>query len=208
MADPGYILETDNIDTFLNGIASLVAEGGGDTPEPSIGAIIRAIRASEEGATIYVYTDAPPSDSHRIFEAHALTTQKSVTVIFELISGSRKRATNDESGNKYYNEKRNTNEAYEFLAAVSGGQVLNVGISEISELGELITFSTNQAQVTIFRGSGLLPTSKPYTFAIDSSIEQVVISINGYGFGVHVTTPNGMDAYIYNDTVTVVTDWE
>jgi len=39
-SDPGVIFETEDIELFLSRIAGLVADGGGDTPEPSIGALI------------------------------------------------------------------------------------------------------------------------------------------------------------------------
>ena len=91
------IFETEDIDEFLSGIASLHANGGGDTPEPSVGALIRAIRASEEGSPIYVFTDAGAKDAYRIREAQALIAQKLVTVTFALVSFARKRRGNMES---------------------------------------------------------------------------------------------------------------
>ena len=65
-----YILKY--VDIFLDGIAILTADGGGDTPEPTIGALIRAINASEEGSPIFVFTDAEVSDPELLPDAQAL----------------------------------------------------------------------------------------------------------------------------------------
>ena len=70
--DPGITIESDDIQEFLMAIASLTADGGDDTPDPSFGAIIQAIEASEPSSSIYVFTDAPASDSHRLNEVETL----------------------------------------------------------------------------------------------------------------------------------------
>ena len=192
LADPGYILETEDIDTFINGIAGLSANGGGDTPEPSIGALIRAIKASEDGSPIYLFTDAPPSDPHLQTEAIALITEKSVSVTFALVSPFRKRSVDNKMQEQNHVEtKRQTSEVYSALAAISGGQVLTLQTSELSNLSSLIEFSANPARTTILRDSGEVLSSEPYTFYIDSSIEQVIIAINGDGTQVSITTPTG-----------------
>ena len=106
------MFHTGNIDNFLNAVGQLNAEGGaGDCPEPSIGALIRAIRASEPNSPIYVYTDAPPSDPNRLAEAQALISEKGVTVNYGLTDGcSKKRKRSLQQSNQDYSqvEKRQT----------------------------------------------------------------------------------------------------
>ena len=193
ISDPGITIETDNIDVFLDGIASLTADGGGDTPEPTIGALIRAIRASEEGSPIIVFTDAEASDPELLPNAQDLITQKSVTVTFALVNAFRKkRSDNDGMQNTHntYKEKRQLDNTYDIIAAFSGGQVLNLETDDLSELGEFVGFSADQSQVTILRESGNILSS---TFNVDTFIQQVVISIGGSGGGenVLVMTPAG-----------------
>ena len=62
--EPRILITTDRIEEFLGNISSLVADGGGDTPEPSIGATIRAVQASETDSPVYVFTDAAASDGN------------------------------------------------------------------------------------------------------------------------------------------------
>ena len=192
LSDPRTIVETDNIDVFLDGIASLTADGGGDAPEPTIGALIRAIKASEEGSPIFVFTDADASDPELLPDAQDLIIQKSVTVTFALINAFRKkRSGNDgmQDIQNTYKEKRQLDDIYNIIAAFSGGQVLNLETSDLSELGEFVGFSADQSQVTILRESGNMST----IFHVDSFIQQVVISIDGSGGGenVLVMTPTG-----------------
>lgn len=196
MADPGLIYETNDIEVFLSGIESLHADGGGDAPEPSIGALIRAIKASEEGSPIFVFTDASASDSYRLQEAQALIAQKLVPVTFAFIAVARKRSANDHTQVDHFEKmKRQADETYETLATFSGGQVLNLGTSDLSDLGELVRFSADQERTTIFRETGATGPFK--TFFIDSSIEQAIISINGYGFGISLTSPSGKTLFMH-----------
>jgi hypothetical protein len=88
-------------------------------------------------------------------------------------------------------EKRQADDVYDILAALSGGQVLNLGTSDLSDLGELVSFSANQAQTTILRETGSVA---PYIFYVDRSTQQVIISINGYGYEISVISPTGVDA--------------
>ena len=178
---------------FLDGIANLNASGGGDTPEPTIGALIRAIKASEEGSPIIVFTDAIASDPELLSDAQDLIAQKSVTVTFALVNVFRKkRSGNDgmQDIQNTYKEKRQLDDTYNIIAAFSGGQVLNLETDDLSELGEFVSLSADQSQVTILRESGNMLST---TFHVDSFIQQVVISIDGSGGGenVLVMTPAG-----------------
>ena len=198
------------MDEFLNEIGSLVAVGGGDCPEPSIGALIRAIMASERGSPIFVYTDADASDPGRAPEALALMRQTGVRVTYVLtgvcIIFGRKRSTEgSQQDMEQYNTKHMrlprqvVDDVYILIAAISGGQVLNVDQFDISELSPLISFSVMQSTVTIiYRVSSITPGS--YDFAVDESVSQVLISVNGIGITVSVITPGGKLELYYTYT--------
>ena len=192
------MFQTGNIDNFLNAVGQLNAEGGGDCPEPSIGALIRAIRASEPNSPIYVYTDAPPSDPNRLAEAQALISEKGVTVNYGLTDGcSRKRKRSLQQSNQDYSEveKRQTSSdsenVYQFLAALSGGQVLNLQPTDIGDLSSLISFSTARTYTTIFYKSGPLPGTYSFLFPVDETATAVLLSINGRSIQVSVRNPQG-----------------
>ena len=67
--------------------------------------------------------------------------------------------------------------------------MLTLGTSDLPSLGELVSFSANQRRTTIFRERGQ---STSYTFYVDSSVEQVIVSVNGYGYDAALTSPSGM----------------
>ena len=188
--DPGITFETEDVEQFLARIAALTADGGGDTPEPSIGAIIRAAEASEPGAPIFVFTDAPASDEDRINEARSLIVRKNVRVFFAFVNiETRKRSLDD----KHFQRKRQVGggNIYERLAELSGGQFLRVRTSEISDLASLVTFSAVQSRRTIFRRSSIVSGTVEHSFPVDSSTVEVTISINGRGIAVTIFTPQG-----------------
>lgn len=172
--DRGTTIVTEDIDQFLNAIGSLSASGGANCPEPSIGALIRAIRASEQGSPIFLYTDADALDPGRVPEALALIRETGVRVTFVLtgVCGGQ------------------IDDAYTLIAAISGGQVLNVDQFDISQLSPLISFSLMQSIVTIFfRTSSITPGT--YNFAVDESVSELLISVNGVGITATVTAPGG-----------------
>ena len=182
----------------MNAIGQLRASGGGDCPEPSIGALVRAIRASEPNSPIYVYTDAPPSDPNRLAEAQALISEKSVTVNYGLTDGCRgKRKRSLQQNNQDYShvEKRQTSSGsesvYQFLAALSGGQVLNLQPTDIGDLSSLISFSAARTYTTIFYQSGPLAGTYRFRFPVDETVTAVLISINGRFIQVTVRNPQG-----------------
>ena len=85
--DPGYIYTTTDLNVFVNWIAALRAGGGGDCREPSIGALIRAMNASEPDSSIYVFTDASANDEHLLPMAERLINKKQIKVTYVIQNG-------------------------------------------------------------------------------------------------------------------------
>lgn len=179
--DPGIIFETDNIEQFLAGIAQLRASGGGDEPEPSIGAIIRAVKASEPGSSVFVFTDAPASDSNRLNELLTLIAEKNILINFVYVTtGGKKRSVQPRATRKHgsRSKRQSVDDAYEQLATISGGQVLTVGTNDISELASFVSFSAMQSRNTVFRREGNLLGTIQFEFPIDTYTSEAFISID------------------------------
>ena len=184
----------------MAGIAELTATGGGDAPEPSIGATIRAIQASEPGSSVFVYTDASASDTDRFPEAMSLILEKNIVVNF-IIENSFIGKRSVENQQQYEHQphtkwlartKRQIGiDVYQQIAELSGGQVLTVDTNEISELASLVSFSAIRSRRTIFRRSSVLVGSVNHSFPVDSSIIGIMISISGQSITASVTTPLG-----------------
>lgn len=179
--DPGIIFETDNIEQFLAGIAQLRASGGGDEPEPSIGAIIRAVKASEPGSSVFVFTDAPASDSNRLNELLTLIAEKNILINFVYVTtGGKKRSVQPRATRKHRSrsKRQSVDDAYEQLATISGGQVSTVGTNDISELASFVSFSAMQSRNTVFRREGNLLGTIQFEFPIDTYTSEAFISID------------------------------
>ena len=192
LAGPGQLNETRNIEDFSAMIAGLHANGGGGTPEPSIGATIRAIEASEPGSPIYVFTDAPASDEHRCNEAISLLIRKNTPIYFSLVNlRLHRRSLREFTSRKRRHVVSNISNIYERLASFSGGQVLHVQINVISRLGSHVSFSALQNRHTIFYASDTLYGMTTHSIAIDSSILEATISVSGQHITVSVFTSQG-----------------
>ena len=197
--DPGILLTTDSIEEFLGNISSLVADGGGDTPEPSIGATIRAVQASEPDSPVYVFTDAGASDGNRRNELQTLLGTKNTPIFFALvnINNRRKRFVDAGTGKRTRVRRASASDLslYEDLARFSGGQVLNVQTSDISELATQISFSAFQNPHTVLykSGSGSL-TTNTYLVPLDSSVQRALITISGTSISsVVISSPQGKE---------------
>jgi len=201
--DPGILIETEDIEEFLRNISILRANGGGDTPEPSIGATIRAVEASESGSPIYVFTDAVASDGNRKNELQTLLQTKNTPIFFALVNLSRRRkrsADDTRARTKRTTRVRRASAAsdsslYEDLASISGGRVLNVKTMDISELGTQISLSAYQNPHTILHQSGSTTSSShstTYRVSLDSSVQRVLITISGTSISnVIISSPAG-----------------
>ena len=190
-------METDDIAEFLADVGNLTTGGGGDIPDPSIGAIIRAIEASEPGSPIYVFTDAPASDSNRLNEVETLVREKMVQINFIYANNNRKKRSVQAKSitAKRYNSRTkrlDVDATYEQLSAISGGQLFTVNTSDISELGSFVSFTAVQSHNTVFRREEALSGTTQLQFPVDTLTSEVMISINAeQTVNVSVVTPEG-----------------
>ena len=185
-ADPGVVIETTNIDEFIGAIASLrLSYGRGDCIEPAFGAIIRALEHSLPRSAIYVFTDAPAGDEARLVEVQALISRKDVEVNFVLTPGC--------TSVKHMSRKaRYTGRAlYRYVAAFSGGQVLEVDASEVTAVTRLVSTSARRTHTTILHETGSGGFSDSFNFPVDETVEEVVVIVSGDSPVVHVITPLG-----------------
>lgn len=197
--DPGITIKTNDIQDFEAAIAQLTADGGGDEPDPSIGAIIRAIEASEPDSPIYVFTDVPPSDKYRLKEVETLLLEKNLQIYFiHAIADSeaKKRSVQppylSTQGYNSRNKRQSIDDTYKQLSGNSGGQVLTLNTDDISELGSLVSFSAVQTRSTIFHREGNVEGTMQFQFPIDTLTSEVLISLDAeQSITVSVISPQG-----------------
>lgn len=178
---------TQNITELSGYISQLVASGGGDCPEPNMGAVIRAARHSQIGGVINLYTDAPASDEGRRSEAESLIKEKDLKVNTFLVEGCGRKK-------RSVRQKRQAeSDPYQFLASISGGQVLEVSSTELAELAPILIASVQPSTATIFQQMSSSDFSGSIEFPIDSSISEFLITVNGISLNVQgLMSPQGI----------------
>lgn len=180
-------MKTFDVDLFLSGIAALRAEGGGDCPEPSIGALIRALEASQTNAPIYVFTDASASDEYLLSRAATLIAAKQDIVTYMIQNGcgyTKKRSA--------VSKRQTVSNPYLYLASISGGQVLHVEAVDLSKVSTLVIQSIQGNPATIFYNAGPGNAANvSYNFYVDVTCNNVVISVTGNNLNVDIKSPNG-----------------
>ena len=106
-------------------------------------------------------------------------------------SGRRKRSASSQYTSQRWRRQSDTESLYEFIAAYTGGQVLNVPTSAISELASLITLSSQRSYTNMLHKTGPGQFSKTLNFSVDVTTDVVVISLTGQSIGVTIRTPGG-----------------
>jgi hypothetical protein len=77
-------LKTCDSVEFLARLSLLTADGGGDCPEPSQQALFNGVRASKEGSTVYLFTDADAKDGGLASSVAAQAKKKKIKINVQL----------------------------------------------------------------------------------------------------------------------------
>lgn len=176
---------TTDIDRFTSEIGALQAAGRSDCSEPAFGAVLRALEHSVRRSAVYVFTDAPASDEGRLVEAQALIAEKDVEVNFVLTPGCTREK-------KLGRDARYTGRAlYHYLAAYSGGQVLEVEEEEVAAVARLVSTSARRTHATVARRAGHAGFTGTLRFPVDDTVEELVVIVGSDSAYVKITTPSG-----------------
>ena len=156
---------------------------------------------SEPRSPIFVFTDAPASDSDLVPLAVALIAEKSVAVFYALMTnnsgnddccGDCCESSSCEREEPSRKKKRETDNSYDILAAVSGGSVMNIDQSDTSQMEVLVSFSTPRFYRTILRASGTFTGSTfTLTFPVDSTVDEVIVTASAGELAISLLTPAG-----------------
>nr|XP_061792173.1 von Willebrand factor A domain-containing protein 7-like [Nerophis lumbriciformis] len=171
--DPGFgpLHVTTDADVFKESINKLTASGGGDIPELCLSGLQLALTAAPPSSEIFVFTDAPAKDADLKNTITALIESRKSEVTFmltDVLASRRKRALNQADA-----------QLYRDLARASGGQAIEVSKSDLTLATSVIEDSSSSALVTVFQV--VVNPGKPdnFTFALDSSLQNITVYITG-----------------------------
>ncbi len=163
--DPGVPSPTvtDDPDTFKAAISALVASGGGDCPELSMAGMFNGISASDDGADLFMFTDASSKDASRAGDVENLAISKDVK-IFPFVFGS----------------CSPIDPAYVRVANNSGGQFFFLARAEagaITTLADAVV-RANAVDVLSIRDT-LTGVPRTYSVPVDTTLSKVSFSTSG-----------------------------
>ena len=177
-SDPstGPTTATADPDEFKSRLSSLFAGTGGDCPERSMGGMLNALAATDEGGTLFSFTDASAKDSSQAEAVAALAASKNIKVVPVLLG----------SCSPY-------DPAYFRVAEESGGQVFILTLDDVSEVSKLADFfvRSNAVDIASIRGE-LTGDAQTLSIPVDSALSMVTFSVAQSPMGV-LRRPDGTD---------------
>ena len=169
------VYETDDANSFLQSIAGLQADDGGDCPELPFTAMSKALEKFDEGGgDLLAFTDATAKDSGLAGNVVSAADKNDVDVTM-FLSGS---------CSPYDPE-------YFRVARETGGQVFIIAETETFEATKLAGFTMRPDSVDIAHINGMLSaTPATYTVPVDSTLTSVTFSVSGSDSAI-VQRPDG-----------------
>ena len=174
--DVGAAYTTNDADAYIARVNSLSAFGGGDCPELSMSGMVAAVAASQNDATLYLFSDASAKDSSLASNVAALANSKGISII-PLLFGS----------------CSPIDPAYYEIAEKTGGQVFVLTRSEAGNTFSLIKPQLPGDLTPITMANGIMgATEKRFDVPIDSSISNATFSVSlGVKGSITLTKPDG-----------------
>lgn len=161
---------------FRAAVDALAAQGGGDCPESSGAATLRAVKASVQGSRVITYTDATANDPGLAIEAKLRAAADDIHVEV--------RSTGSCSP---------VDPVYKELTSGTGGQLYVIQPNELSQLTPLTTPQVSGDFEPLLITNGVFSgTPRVFTVPVDLSVQHAVFSIaSEAAVSLTVTRPSG-----------------
>ena len=122
-----------------------------------------------------------------------MSNKNTYTSVLTLGCVDRKRKRSRGKEHRLHKKQGTGLELYDYLATLSGGQVLNVDATDISKLSSLISQASQILRSTILFKLGSNSVSQVLAIPVDVTMDEVLISITGKDLNVQIQTPTGLD---------------
>ncbi len=199
----GPVTTTSDFATFKTSISSLTAFGGGDCPELSITGMLNAVDILNEGASLFMMTDAAPKDADLAGELISAATAKNINIYpFKFDSLC------DDSLAKRQDSV--SNGVYAAIALATGGQYHSLPRSEVGIISGLIDAISKGDSSSVLKITDTASSGAPisYNIPVDSLMTEVSVSLRGIGVTFAIAHPDGslLDLTGAGVTSTVLSD--
>jgi len=175
---------TTDTAAFLARVNALYPSGGGDCPELSMGALLKAVRASRKNSNIFLFTDADAKDAGLVTTV-STEAKAGDKVIYPVLTGScsrRRRSRTLQTSEEIVRPRRKLAEdpVYQQVALDTGGQVFSVGRSDVGAIFDFLRFQLSGNFFTVLSKALFHESSSDTTslnIPIDSSIDSILVSV-------------------------------
>jgi hypothetical protein len=158
--DVGDPFVTTDSAAFLAQVDSLSAGGGGDCPELSQGALLKAVGDSLPDSSVFLFTDASAKDGGAAGAVNALAQDRNIR-ISPVVSGS----------------CSPIDEVYKRNASETGGQLFPVLRGQVASIAGLLGRAVTGDFEPMLLASGVLGAApRDFTIAVDSTVRRAVFS--------------------------------
>ncbi|XP_063413566.1 von Willebrand factor A domain-containing protein 7-like [Mytilus trossulus] len=176
---------------MITKLDSIIVDGGGDCPEFAADGILKAIKKSRNGSTLFVFTDADAKDDDKQQEVANLAIAKTISITtLQTGTCSRRRR----SVNNTHVKRRDTKSFFQRLAQATGGKVYRTTKEEITVvLNDIIEKTFPVAEVILDSFEWSLKSNDNTMFLVDSTVTvlKVALCCSGEDSGVELFYPNG-----------------
>jgi hypothetical protein len=182
-ADPwmGQPFQTADPQEFIAQVNALTIEDGFTCPEPAFSALLKALRISDPGTKLFLFTDADASDGYVAPAVLSLLREKAIE-ISPILSGT---CANERQHSRQQQTAMTPqalaqwgiDPAYQQLADASGGHLVLADLAQPQVFGNLLFSQWQNDIATILTRKGpLTPQTQTISFPVDSTISQLLIT--------------------------------
>ncbi|XP_072519284.1 von Willebrand factor A domain-containing protein 7-like [Salminus brasiliensis] len=179
-------VSTTDPEEMIRMVNNIRVAGGGDPPEYSLTGIQYALLTAPPSSNIFVFTDAPAKDVELESTVKSLAQSTQSKISFLLTNGpsisSRRRRRSVVSNP--------SNNLYQQLAQLSGGQAIEVSKATISQATSIIQDSVTSSQVTLLQIDSTGPDT--LSFIVDPRVQSVILYITGLSVEFSLQNPSGV----------------
>lgn len=169
----GPVTVTDDPNVFKSAINALSASGGDDCPELAMAGMLQGLSVSDDGGSLFMFTDASAKDSSSSGAVSSLATSKDIKV-YPILFGS---CSPIDPG-------------YIKVANDSGGQLFFLSAAEAGNITKLADLTSRSSAVNILSVGSSATGIQTFQVPIDSTMSRVTFSLSGPN-AVTLKTPDG-----------------
>ncbi|KAJ1520885.1 hypothetical protein ONE63_003968 [Megalurothrips usitatus] len=170
---------TTDPDEFRARLEAVQVRGGLDCPEPSLTALLEALKLVRPNSYVYVFTDASAKDYHLLDHVLALVQRKQTQVVF-VMTGNCK----DGNTMRY--------QSMESVAAASAGQIFHINKAEVENVLNFVRRTLDSQKVNLGSVDLLQAGKKEHAVQVDETIREFTVSVSGEHPHISVVNPEGI----------------